>query len=81
MMTTSSRDILLTSTKFTARISSPTFKQPLLYTADSSAIRDMKTPSERAPPSPSLMYNPRVWPGRLTISTSWTIWRESCKQG
>jgi hypothetical protein len=38
MMTTSSRLIRVTSTRLTARISSPTTMHSLLYTADSSAI-------------------------------------------
>lgn len=47
-----------------------TRRQRLLYTADSKAIRDIKTPSDRSAPLPSRMYRPNVWPGRLTISTS-----------
>ena len=47
-----------------------TRRHPLLYTADSKAILDIKTPSDRSAPFPSLIYNPKVCPGRFTISTN-----------
>lgn len=73
MMTTSSSPMRVTSTKFTAKISSPTRRHPELYTGDSKAMREMNTPSARSAPLPSRMYSPSVWPGRFTISTICTL--------
>lgn len=73
---TSEINTWVTKTKETNTIL--TFKHPLLYTADSKAILEMKTPSFLSIPFPSRMYSPKVCPGLFTISTNCTTCLASC---